>query len=93
MSTADWVKQRVIAYHDSFRLSGQFISAMVKGKSVSYVVGSEFTIPDRHASVICQIQQLNKDYAIVKFSQQFDHRSFGSNKIATETGTIEIEYF
>ena len=90
---ADWVKQKAIAYHDSFQLSGQSISAIVKGNLVSYTIGSEFTIPDRHAPVNCEIQHINKKYAIVKYSQQFDHRSFGVNKVTQEAGLIEIEYF
>jgi len=93
MPNTHWVKQRAIAYHDSFHLSGQSISAIVKGKPVSYAIGSEFIIPDRHASVNCTIQQINKKYAVVKYCQQFDHRSFGANKITKEIGMIEIEYF
>ena len=93
MPNTPWVKQKVIAYHDSFQLSGQSISAMVKGNPVSYEVGSEFVIPDKHAPVTCTIQQLNKNFAVVTYRQQFDHRSFGTNKIAEEIGVIEIEYF
>jgi len=55
--------------------------------------GDKFSGPlDDHGSIKYQLTNIGDDSITVRYESEFDHSSFGENKITVDEGTVKLEY-
>ncbi len=77
----------------SITSDGEIVRDSATNPSFDVTAGSKFRAqPDHHSSLNFEVLKVDSEGVTLKYASQFDHRSFGKDKISIDTGKIKLPY-
>lgn len=94
----DFLQKHVISLEPkgvsaSITSDGHLVGDGTNSLSFNITAGSKFkSQPDHHSSLKFEVLKVDLEGVTLKYESQFDHRSFGKDKISIDTGEIKLPY-